>query len=480
MKKMKRILKQYSIKQTKAIILASILITAATANNVLRTTQFFYPTECPKHCKICEKSTLQCRECEEGFFKFSPTYCKKCPRTCKSCSSSSVCTKCLSGYKLMGDLCEINWISPQFLALIVLAVLLVILLCFLNVKLISRYRKKRRMISTSENTSETSNQSNQEDYKIGFYQSRKKKSKIRKDATKSFFQDRNSLSQGLMTTGIQETTERSDAKSVVYEKLGASGVGAPGQNSHLEDDLDQLEHQRKQSTGAFSFGRTAKSRKVSMAELAEEQRRQKKLREDLEYGPSNFVVLEEHKPPDTYIKIIQENKNKKRRSSKGRLKGIQEEPDIYNFAANAQYLKVGSSGWTSFSKAPSRSKGGNTVYESAQEDLSHVDNLSEFVDDLQSRTPKKSQKSSFVTVTPRNEKMSSMIPQASTPNTQRGTTKRGPESSNSVYKSDFGGTFVSVEEVSAGNQVWDHFVDEVVRGAQGEIESPSKMKSTFK
>lgn len=60
---------------------------------------------CDSGCSSCDTSTGKCNTCKSGYFKNSLGKCAACPTGCSSCSSASSCSKCASGYTMIGNQC---------------------------------------------------------------------------------------------------------------------------------------------------------------------------------------------------------------------------------------------------------------------------------------------------------------------------------------------------------------------------------------
>ena len=60
---------------------------------------------CDSGCYSCDTSTGKCNTCKSGYFKNNLGKCTACPTGCSSCSSSSSCSKCASGYTMIGNQC---------------------------------------------------------------------------------------------------------------------------------------------------------------------------------------------------------------------------------------------------------------------------------------------------------------------------------------------------------------------------------------
>ena len=60
---------------------------------------------CDSGCSSCDTSTGKCNTCKSGYFKNNLGRCTACPAGCSSCSSSSSCSKCASGYTMIGNQC---------------------------------------------------------------------------------------------------------------------------------------------------------------------------------------------------------------------------------------------------------------------------------------------------------------------------------------------------------------------------------------
>lgn len=60
---------------------------------------------CDSGCASCDTSTGKCNTCKSGYFKNSLGKCSACPSGCSSCFNSSGCSKCASGYTMIGNQC---------------------------------------------------------------------------------------------------------------------------------------------------------------------------------------------------------------------------------------------------------------------------------------------------------------------------------------------------------------------------------------
>lgn len=62
---------------------------------------------CIKNCKTCvSDSYTGCLTCDDGYYKDRRTQeCKSCPFPCLSCKNDYICSECLPGYELRGNIC---------------------------------------------------------------------------------------------------------------------------------------------------------------------------------------------------------------------------------------------------------------------------------------------------------------------------------------------------------------------------------------
>lgn len=60
---------------------------------------------CDSNCSSCDTSTGKCNTCKTAYFKNTLGKCTACPTGCSSCSNASGCSKCASGYTMIGNQC---------------------------------------------------------------------------------------------------------------------------------------------------------------------------------------------------------------------------------------------------------------------------------------------------------------------------------------------------------------------------------------